>query len=169
MTGSTHAAAMRDAVLRQYRATHDGDPWYGSSRVRLLRGISSQEAAATPIDDAPSIWALVLHMTAWTEEVLRRLNGAEPTDPERGDWPDVPDVTERAWKAAKHDLAQAHLALCDAIASATAAQLARPVGKDRDPALGTGVNVVEMLIGLLQHDAYHIGQIASVRRALRAG
>lgn len=166
MTRATDGATMRDALLQQYRATHDGDPWYGTSRVRLLRGISAQQAAATPIAGAPSIWALVLHMTAWTEEVLRRLHGASAAEPARGDWPVVPEASENGWRAAKAALTRAHGALCEAIVEAPTSVLSQRVGQSREPALGTGVTVVEMLIGLVQHDAYHLGQIATVRRAL---
>ena len=37
---------------------------------------------------------------------------------------------------------------------------------DRDPDLGTGVDRAGLIVGLAQHDAYHIGQIAVVRQAL---
>jgi hypothetical protein len=40
---------------------------------------------------------------------------------------------------------------------------------DRDPALGSGVNHRAMVHGLIQHNAYHSGQIALLRKALRTG
>lgn len=158
---------MPSPILTQLIAGHDGDPWYGSSRTRLLRGISAAEAAATPIPGGHSIWQLVLHMTAWTEEVHRRLGGAAPSDPARGDWPVVPAApTDAAWRAAKAALTRAHAQLATTAATLTPRQLARPVGTSREPALGTGVTVGEMLVGLAQHDAYHVGQVAQLRRLL---
>jgi hypothetical protein len=36
----------------------------------------------------------------------------------------------------------------------------------RDPAQGTGVSYATMLQGLLQHDAYHLGQVALLKKAV---
>ena len=157
---------MQTPLLTQYIASHDGDPWYGSSRTRLLRGVSAADAAATPIPGGHSIWQLVLHMTAWTEEVQRRLDGAEPTTPARGDWPDVPTPTDAAWRAAKAALSRAHATLARTVESLPPQRLSRPVGKTREPGLGTGVTIGEMLVGLAQHDAYHTGQVAQLRQLL---
>ena len=152
------------AALDQLRRTHDGDPWYGSSRVRLLEGMSASDAARRPVGAAHSVWELVLHMTAWTDEVRRRLGGAEPSTPEAGDWPAGGEVSDTAWEHAKQRLAAAHAALVADAERLSPHDLARPVGDGRDPALGTGVTRVGMLVGLAQHDAYHIGQIAMIRR-----
>ena len=162
------AAAANDAtftaILDQLRRTHDGDPWYGSSRVRLLDGMSAQDAARRPAGVAHSVWELVLHMTAWTDEVRRRLGGLEPATPEAGDWPTADEVSEAAWTRAKARLAEAHTALLADAERLALHDLARPVGSVRDPALGTGVTRGGMLVGLAQHDAYHTGQLALVRR-----
>ena len=40
---------------------------------------------------------------------------------------------------------------------------------DRNPALGTGVTHRAMVHGVIQHNAYHSGQISLLRRALRSG
>ena len=152
------------AVLDQLRRTHDGDPWYGSSRVRLLDGVSAVDAARRPVGAAHSIWELVLHMTAWTDEVRRRLAGGEPGTPEAGDWPAVGEVSDVAWARTKERLAAAHAALLADAERLSPHDLERPVGDGRDPALGTGVTRAGMLVGLAQHDAYHTGQLALIRR-----
>jgi hypothetical protein len=41
------------------------------------------------------------------------------------------------------------------------------VGGERNAALGTGVSYAAMLAGLVQHDAYHGGQVGLLRKALR--
>ena len=156
------------AVLEQLRRTLDGDPWYGSARARLLDGLGAADAARRPAGVAHSVWELVLHMTAWTDEVRRRLAGAEPATPVAGDWPAVDDTSEAAWTRAKARLAEAHAALLADAERLSPHDLARPVGSVRDPALGTGVTRAGMLVGLAQHDAYHTGQVALVRRLAEA-
>ena len=46
------------------------------------------------------------------------------------------------------------------------ARLHESVGPARDAPLGTGVTFYGMLHGLIQHDAYHAGQIVLLKRAI---
>jgi uncharacterized damage-inducible protein DinB len=152
------------SVVRQVVETDAGDPWYGTSRTAMLEGVTARDAAARPIAKGHSIWELVFHMTAWTKEVTRRLGGSKPATPKEGDWPAVRDVSDQAWQNAKTALSQAHADLLAAIRNLPAQEVA---GTDvREPALGTGVDRTGLIVGLAQHDAYHIGQIAVVRQAL---
>lgn len=155
------------SLLTQIAATNAGDPWYGSSRAVLLEGITAKKAAAHPIPGSHSIWQLVLHMTSWTREVERRLAGHAPAEPEDGDWPAVGRPTAARWREACDALAEANAALLEALSALPVAQWDAPVGGLRDPALGTGTTIGGMLIGLAQHDAYHVGQLALLRHALR--
>jgi uncharacterized damage-inducible protein DinB len=156
---------LQAALIQQFTATHDGDPWFGSSRSSLLAGLTPEQAAAHPIPGGHSIWQLVLHMTAWTNEVGRRLEGHPAAEPREGDWPPVPTISSEAWDAAQADLGAAHARVLATIAVLPPIRWAEPVGRSRQPELGTGVTVTGMLVGLAQHDAYHCGQVALLRRA----
>jgi uncharacterized damage-inducible protein DinB len=156
------------ALLVQIRHTHAGDPWYGAPRTRFLDGLSAERAAHRPLGSPHSLWELVLHMTSWTNEVRRRLGGAAPALPAEGDWPAIADASEAGWARAKDALAAAHIALVNDAERLTPQDLARQVGEQRDAPLGAGLNQARMLVGLAQHDAYHIGQLALVRRLLDA-
>jgi uncharacterized damage-inducible protein DinB len=157
----------REAVLAQLAATHDGAPWYGTSRTMLLEGVSAAAAAAVPPGGGPSVWALVLHMTSWTREVTRRLRGEAADAPEDGDWPPLPTRRgAREWAAALRRLEAAHAMVVRAARSVPTTRWNEPVvwadGGPGETTLG------ETLVGLAQHDAYHIGQVALVLRAVRA-
>jgi uncharacterized damage-inducible protein DinB len=145
-----------------------GDAWHGPSLAALLDDVTAAEAARRPIAGAHTIWELVLHLTAWTGEVRRRLGGGEPGEPGEGDWPEPPAATPEAWAAARAALAAAHAALQADVLHVDDAQLDRPVGGTRDLPLGSGGPHGVMLHGLAQHDAYHGGQIALLKKAARA-
>ncbi len=153
-----------DELLQQIEATQGGDPWYGSSLERLLGDITAAQAQLTPVAGGHSIWEQVLHMTSWRREVTRRILGAPPVPPVEGDWP-AGKGSEEEWGEAKKSLARAHRDLVTAIRSQPVSRWAEPVGTTRDPGLGSGLSVLGMVVGLAQHDAYHIGQIAMLRRA----
>ena len=144
-----------DQLERAYR----GDAWYGSSVCAVLEGVDSTMAAARPRQGAHSIHEIVLHMTAWTREVTRRLRVGVAEDPEMGDWPEV-----GGWDAALAALDAANDELLTAIRALNPAQLDDRVGDARDRALGSGVSRYVMLHGLVQHHAYHAGQIAMLKK-----
>src|SRR5262245_34618156 len=129
------------AVIRQLVETHDGDPWYGTPRAALLRQVDHDQAAAEPVSGAHSVWGLVLHMTSWTNEVRRRLAGHEPSEPEAGDWPAVGEVTAERWAEAQAALTRAHQQLIAELEAMPEERWHQRVGRVRQPALGTGVDV----------------------------
>jgi uncharacterized damage-inducible protein DinB len=145
-----------------------GDAWHGPALAELLVGISARDAAARPVPGAHSIWELVLHLTGWAREVTRRLQGGTPGLPPEGDWPAVVAVTEPAWDTARADLVAAHDRLMEEVTRLPDGALDQRVGQSRDQPLATGVTVRQTLHGVAQHDAYHGGQIALLKKALAA-
>jgi len=72
-------------------------------------------------------------------------------------------VDER-WAAARADLGVAVAGLARRIRSFDKERLTDRVGVQRDPALGTGSTYYVMLHGAVQHNLYHAGQIALLRK-----
>jgi uncharacterized damage-inducible protein DinB len=153
------------------RKGYSSDPWHGPSTVDLLRDVPFAAAAAQPFSDGHSIWDIVLHMTSWHREVTRRLAGAPPEPPEDGDWPalSAPDqgLDQGAWDRARAELGASLEQLAAAVSALSDDDLRELVGSARDRALGAGISRAEMVAGVLQHDAYHSGQIALLRKTLR--
>jgi uncharacterized damage-inducible protein DinB len=155
------------AYLRELlHKAHADDPWHGPSVTDTLQGVTAEQAAAHPVPGAHSIWELVLHLAAWQGEAVRRLEGNAPAMPQEGDWPAVGDPSETAWRQAREHLEAAQNRLLETLARLTDADLDRPGGSLSDRALGTGVTYRTMVVGLLQHAAYHSGQIVILRKAL---
>lgn len=161
-----------DRIIDELRREHDGDPWYGSPLLGILDGVTAEQAAAKPVRGAHSIWELVLHITGWKGEVRKRLSGASASDPDEGDWPAVGAPTVERWVDARARLQNAHDALLAAVRQLPESQLAEATNDTRSSALGTGVSYYVLLHGIVQHDVYHSGQIAMLKKALmttRAG
>lgn len=159
-----------DELISDLENGHAGDPWHGPSRSSVLADVSAEEAAWRAPGGIHSIWELVLHMTGWTGEMASRLRGAPPKLPAAGDWPAVPErATEAEWKQALVALDEAHRELVGALREMDPAKLGEPMSTARDAPLGTGVSYRAMLRGVAQHDAYHTGQIAILRKLYRSG
>jgi len=146
------------------RAT-EGEAWHGPSIREALAGVDCETASARPIATAHSIWEIVLHLTAWATEVERRLREQSRRLLGEQDWPRVASTTADAWTAAQEDLVDAHLRLRHSIREFSPARLAHPVPFEGDRARGDDGSFYVMLHGLAQHDAYHTGQIAMLKKA----
>ena len=155
----------RSAILiDQLHRAFDGDPWHGPSVVQLIGDVTFTQAMATPPGGVHSIAAIVAHMTSWVAEVSRRLAGHPAADPIEGDWP-IPRATEQAgWVAMHLELAEAMARLTGTVAAFPEARWDDRVGDSRDAALGTGVTFEQTVLGLVQHLAYHGGQLAILRK-----
>ena len=151
-----------ERISDQFRRAFDGNAWHGPSVMALLEGVTASQAAARPIPSAHSIWQLVSHIAAWERACLRRLNGdpAQLTDEE--DWPAVSDISEVAWQKTKDELVATHQQLLDKIGGLDDARLNQPIINDPST---TYSSVYVTLHGGVQHDLYHAGQIAILKKA----
>jgi uncharacterized damage-inducible protein DinB len=70
-----------------------------------------------------------------------------------------------AWKAAVARLEQAHADLVEAVKKLPESKLHEPTNDPRDRETGSGVSHYVLLHGIVQHDVYHSGQIALVRKS----
>lgn len=157
----------REALIKQLQRQHDGEPWHGPSRETVLEGITASMATWRPAKDAHSIWALVLHMRSWTREVMRRLEGSVPGEPADGDWPAVPaKADDAAWQATLASLQASHEELIALVKTLSEDQLNERV-KAR-PGEQQGIPNRAMLYSLAEHDIYHTGQVAMLKRLAAA-
>jgi len=153
-------------LIDQFTRAHDGDPWHGSPVKAILKGVTAEQAARKPPNGAHSIWELVLHMTAWRNETARRATGAPAGEPAEGDYPSVGDPTPARWTAALAAFDTSHEHLVAAVRGMSDERMLKPTNDPRDRPLGAGVSYYELFHGIVQHDAYHAGQIALIKRLL---
>ncbi len=143
-----------------------GDPWYGSPVYTILKGISFETAYEKPPGSVHNIAEIVLHMIAWTEEVMDRMNGLPSGIPTSGDWPPIGKPDEQKWQNYVEDLKLVNVNLIGIIQNFPPDQWNEPTNDERDRELGTGVTYEELINGLIQHHIYHSGQIALLKRII---
>ena len=152
-----------DRIRDQFRRAFDGEAWHGPSVLALLEGVTAAQAAAHPIPGAHSIWELTLHIAAWEEACRRRLQGDPAQLSDEENFAPINDTSEQAWEKAKQYLIDTHRGLLDAIAQLDEARLNEPIIVSTTTPFST---VYVTLHGGVQHDLYHAGQIAVLKKAL---
>lgn len=147
-------------IADQLSRAFSGEAWHGDSLLEILEGISAAQAAARPVPEAHSIWELVLHITAWDRTVQRRFDGTVLELEDADNFPEVQDASDAAWQKALGELRQAHQALIDAVRAMPDEKLQEMVpGKE-----GAHYTFYYMLHGVVQHELYHAGQIALLKK-----
>jgi uncharacterized damage-inducible protein DinB len=145
-------------IVDQLERACEGNAWHGPSVRELLKGISARQAATQSMPAGHSIWETVLHMQAWQDVARRRLGGEVIGDlPPQLDWPPIPDTSETAWRQAVDNLTRSKQQLHEAISRLDDHRLGDPVpGKEH--------SVYVLLHGVIQHNLYHAGQIAVLKK-----
>lgn len=147
-------ARIADQLSRAYA----GKAWHGPSVRVLLKGVTAEQAAQRPIPDAHSIWELVLHIAAWDRVVAERIQGGKTTElPPEKNFPSVADTSGVAWKKTLQGLDRQHKALVAAIEKFPDAKLNRNLG-------GGDYTYYITMHGAVQHDLYHAGQVAILKK-----
>ena len=151
-----------ERIIEQLKRAFEGNAWHGPSVMEVLSDVTAQQAAARVLPGAHTIWELALHIGAWDNACLTRLQGgrAELTDDE--DWPAVMETAESDWQRCKSALVDGNMKLRDAIASLDEQRLDEPI-------LSGMPSVYITVQGVVQHDLYHAGQMAMLKKALKEG
>ena len=152
------AHRLADQLERAFR----GGAWHGPSLAEALAGVDAATATRRPIADAHTIREVVGHVSTWMDLCRRRIEGEATGDVTAAeDWPQPGAdgaTSDEAWREELRLLEERHRRL-----RATVERLDDD-GLD-DPVAGSDPTVRGLLLGILQHHAYHGGQIVLLRKA----
>ncbi|MGC1448712.1 MAG: DinB family protein [Candidatus Sulfotelmatobacter sp.] len=156
----TGAKSEASRIADQLRRAFDGSAWHGPALLELLEDVDAATAAAKSLVQVHSIWELVLHVAVWDDAGLRRLSGETWQPIGLANFPPVTKPTEAAWRKAVAATKRTHDALVKTVAALPESRL-----WDRVP--GKRYDFYHMLHGIAQHELYHAGQIAILKKAGR--
>jgi uncharacterized damage-inducible protein DinB len=141
-------------IADQLHRAFYGGAWHGPAVKEALNGVAASDAEAHPLPNAHSIWELVHHLHAWIAEADATVRGKkyESLKGDR-DWPPVTSRSAEAWLEALATLERAEESLEEAVRSFPPEKLGEG---DR--------SFYALLYGIVQHNVYHAGQIALLKK-----
>ena len=147
-------------IADQLRRAFSGNAWHGPALRELLANVTAEQAVASPLPAAHSIWELVLHIEVWAHAAREATKGTP-----------MPKIvgTEEDWRSAGNSAA-AWTSTQDRLFS-TAEQLAQAVERFGDDRLqeivpGRKYDFYYLFHGIVQHSLYHGGQIGMLKKAV---
>ena len=149
---------------QQFSNAFHGQPWHGMSSMEIIESSDPQKVFSHWIPNAHSIAELVLHLTVWTEEAIDRLRGLEAKTPDRGDWPAVTETTVQSWQRMVEEFRSAHEKLMMMIENFNPADWDIRTIDHREDSDDLADNYAELVNGIIQHLAYHSGQISLLKK-----
>ena len=153
-----------DLYIKQLETSYNGEPWLGTSIASKLKDVSAELAYARPMPDSHSIIEYVHHIICWREVLIMRLEGDFETkiaiNSER-DWKTYPYAypDHKTWNAVLHKLDKSQNRLIDLLKNTDDDFLDKEKNKKK-------YDFETLLSGVIQHDIYHLGQIALVKSQL---
>ena len=151
-----------DTLQHLITRIRDGKGWHGLDIADLMSEVTAEEAGMVLGPGTHSIWQIVLHVIAWRDVACRLLAGEVANGlPEEQNWPVVVDTGTQAWLHAREELAASQQRFAEAMLHCPASNLNKAVP-------GQTYAFEDLLFGVLHHDIYHAGQVATVRNAIRA-
>lgn len=149
---------LADQLERAFR----GGAWHGPALMEILSDLPLESARWRPNATSHSIAEIVGHLTYWLEDTSRQMLGESRPQGEPGqDWGHPKLDSEAAWQEAVAALEGAHVRLRAEVLQLSESRLdeARP---------GSDTTFRGLLLGTLQHNAYHAGQMALLRKLAEA-
>ena len=145
-----------ERLLEQLNKAFGGEAWYGPALRDLLDGVTETHANARPVAGGHTILELVVHIRTWMDVVAHRIAATDAVLTTVEDWSDLAGTS---WAATIEELEHAQSRLVDAVARLSTERLDEKVR-------GKNHKIYDEVVGVIEHNVYHAGQIALLRRAL---
>ncbi len=149
------------SIIKNLENTLSGQPWFGRAVFEILNEADKSKVHTKPNGTEHSMLELLWHMNTWAEFCLKQLQNASQAEIKKAqalDWREI-DLKAHSWKKGMDQLKKIHKQIISILKKKDDAFLSEMVK------LRT-FNYRFMLNGLIQHNIYHLGQIAYLKKML---
>lgn len=146
-------------ISKLFNDLYNGSPWLGVNWVETLNKISAEQASKRIAEGRNSIWEITNHVIQWRLNVLRRVQGEVIVSPDHNYMLPVENTSESAWKNTMEALTVSQEKWLEFLKKFDENEFSRKYPNNQ-------MTYYEHIHGILQHDAYHLGQIVLLEKLL---
>jgi uncharacterized damage-inducible protein DinB len=149
------------SIIANLQRVNTGEPWYGRAVYEILDETDPTKAAIKPNQTGHSLLDLLYHMITWADFTLKRIEGNQEMDLvafEKLDWRLI-DPAIHSWTKGLAEFKSIHNKIIQLLETKNDDLLKEIVDYKK-------YNYRFLLNGLIQHNIYHLGQIAYINKFL---
>jgi len=141
-----------ELIIKLFEDLFDGSPWIDVTIMGTLKGISSKNASKKISVNQNSIWEIVNHLISWRLNVLQRVQGKVIITPGNNYFEPITDSSPSAWERTLKELQDSQTQWLEFLKQLTPDTFSKVYPNNK-------MTYYEHIHGIIQHDAYHLGQI----------
>jgi len=149
------------SIIHNLQAVSNGEPWFGRSVYAILEEVETSKIYIKPNNTEHSLIELLYHILTWAEFTLKRIERDQIQDMaafEKMDWRKI-DPAKHSWEKGLTEFKTVN------------EKIIQLLNKKDDEFLKEIVdyrkyNYRFLLNGYIQHNIYHLGQIAYAKKLL---
>jgi len=149
------------SIIRRINTVNSGDPWFGRPVYAILKDVNSKKVNTRPNNSEHSLLELLYHMITWADFTLKRMEKDKIKDlvaAEKLDWRII-NPRVHTWKKGLAEFKTIHKKIIALLQKKDDAFLEEKVDYRK-------YNFRFLVNGLIEHNIYHLGQIAYIRKLL---
>lgn len=148
-----------DRIAKLFEDLYAGSPWIDVTITANLNKLNAQQAEKRIYKDWNTVWEIVNHMISWREAVLQRIEGKILKSPDNNFIEPIQDTSPKAWEETLSRLEASQHAWISYLKNFNEADFEKVYPSNE-------MTYYEHIHGILQHDAYHLGQIVIMIKQL---
>ena len=151
-------------IIKSLSETFEGEPWYGESIMRKLENVPYVIGYQSCNPESHSVAQIIGHLIAWKKYAIAKIKGNEDACIEinsKDDWPDIRVNSQQEWEELKRELVAAQSKIYELLNEQQEDSFLDQI------VAGKNYDFEHLLVGVTQHDIYHIGQIGLIESQLK--
>ena len=152
-------------ITQQFLNIHRGRNWFGQSYEIKLQDLGTEYYFIRPYPEVHSVAELMAHGTAWRKDAVLKITTGKGklTEVSEEDWPSLDSLKEKGWDAIYKEYEDSVDLLIRSLADKDDDFLNMEY---HDPEFGGTYPFSFAVVGIVQHDLYHLGQLGLVAKML---
>ena len=148
-----------ERIIKMFDDLYQGHPWLDVTFMDTLKNMPAEQAAKKLHPGWNSVWEVLNHLISWRLAILERIEGHEVKSPENNFFSPVTDQSDSAWNKTLKNLEDSQNKWVNYL---------RDFSTDRFDQVPDSrpFTRYELIHGILQHDAYHLGQIRILSKSV---